>query len=49
MRNLGLIDHKQVGHTEDDLPALKTPMLRAEKYGDKGRAFYEVCWSGTPR
>lgn len=44
-----LIANKQTGHTEEDLPTLKTPMLRAISYGDRGNSFYEVCWAGTPR
>jgi hypothetical protein len=44
-----LIAGKKTGHYEEDRPSTKTPMRRAEKFGDQGLGIYEVCWAGTPR
>jgi hypothetical protein len=42
-----LVLHKASGHLQVDSPNTKTPMRRAEKFGDYGLGVYEVCWSGT--
>lgn len=44
-----LIAGKKTGHYEEDCPQTKTPMRRAEKFGDNGLGIYEVCWAGTPK
>jgi hypothetical protein len=44
-----LIAGKTVGHYQDGLPLTKTPMLRAQTFGDDGLRIYEVCWAGTPK
>ena len=41
-----LIAKHGTGHYEEDRPLTKTPMKRAEKYGDHGLGIYEVCWAG---
>jgi uncharacterized protein YkwD len=43
-----LIAGKKIGHYEEDCPSTKTPMNRAEKFGDKGLVMGEVCWAGDP-
>lgn len=43
-----LVLNKKSGHYEEDRPQTKTPMRRAEKFGDDGLGIYEVCWAGTP-
>lgn len=43
-----LIAKHGTGHYEEDRPLTKTPMKRAEKYGDNGLGIYEVCWAGNP-
>ncbi len=43
-----LIAGKKIGHYEEECPLTKTPMRRAEKFGDKGLGIYEVCWAGAP-
>ena len=42
-----LILHATTGHLQIDSPNTKTPMRRAEKFGDFGMGVYEVCWAGT--
>ena len=42
-----LILHAAIGHLQIDSPNTKTPMRRAEKFGDFGMGVYEVCWAGT--
>jgi hypothetical protein len=44
-----LIAGKKTGHYEEDRPSTRTPMSRAEKFGDQGLGIYEVCWAGTPQ
>ena len=44
-----LISGKKTGHYEEECPLTKTPMRRAEKFGDEGLGIYEVCWAGTPK
>jgi hypothetical protein len=44
-----LIADKKTGHYQEDCPLTKTPMRRAEKFGDNGLSIYEVCWAGTPK
>jgi len=44
-----LIAGKKTGHYEEEYPLTKTPMRRAEKFGDEGLGIYEVCWAGTPK
>lgn len=44
-----LIAGKKTGHYEEDQPLTKTPMRRAEKFGDEGLGIYEVCWAGTTK
>lgn len=43
-----LIAGKKTGHYEEEYPLTRTPMKRAEKFGDEGLGIYEVCWAGTP-
>ena len=43
-----LIAGKETGHYEEDRPLTRTPMKRAEKFGDQGLGIYEVCWAGDP-
>ncbi len=43
-----LIAGKKIGHYEEECPLTKTPMRRAEKFGDQGLGIYEVCWAGDP-
>lgn len=43
-----LIAGKKTGHYEEDRPQTKTPMKRAERFGDAGLGIYEVCWAGDP-
>jgi hypothetical protein len=43
-----LIAKHGTGHYEEDRPLTKTPMKRAEKFGDRGLGIYEVCWAGDP-
>ncbi len=43
-----LIAGKNTGHYEEEYPLTRTPMKRAEKFGDEGLGIYEVCWAGTP-
>lgn len=38
-----LVANRAAGHIEE-APNPKTPMRRAEKFGDWGQAVYEVCW-----
>jgi hypothetical protein len=44
-----LIAGKKTGHYEEDQPLTKTPMRRAEKFGDGGLGIYEVCWAGATK
>ena len=41
-----LVNHHKTGHLEEDQAHLKTPMKRAEHFGDTGMGVYEVCWAG---
>ena len=43
-----LVAKHGTGHDEEDRPLTKTPMKRAEKFGDNGLGIYEVCWAGNP-
>ena len=43
-----LIAGKKTGHYEEDRPQTRTPMKRAERFGDAGLGIYEVCWAGDP-
>lgn len=43
-----LIAGKTIGHYQEGQPLTKTPMKRAERFGDMGLGIYEVCWAGDP-